>query len=160
MPASKLVSQLPVSDLRMPTSAVVGALCGGIVHRVRGGVDELHGGAGNNVRRRRVCYRAAMIAQEWRQVHGFQLQSQTMHELAIRLHGKQVDICGVFAAVFGCSPQRALRPTSYLEVALLPFLAWAAHSATQQRVWQGSEGFTQQFVGEHFRCSGGRHILS
>lgn len=121
MPAGKLVSQLPVSGLRLPTSAVVGALCGGIVHRVRGGVDELHGGAGDNVRRRRVCYRAAMIAQEWRQVHDFQLQSQTMHELAIRLHGKQVDICGVFAAVFGYSPQRALRPTSYLEVALLPF---------------------------------------
>ena len=119
MPASKLVSQLPVSGLRPPTSAVVGALCGSIVHRVRGGVDKLHGGAGNDVRRRGVCYRAAMIVQEWRQVHGF--QSQTMHELAIRLHGKQVDICGVFAAVFGCSPQRALRPTSYLEVALLPF---------------------------------------
>lgn len=52
-------------------------------------------------------------------MHGF--QSQAMHELAIRLHGKQADICGVFAAVFGCSPQRALRPTSYLEVAQLPF---------------------------------------
>jgi hypothetical protein len=60
-----------------------------------------------------------MIAEEWRQVHGF--QSQTMHELAIRVHGKQVDICGVFAAVFGCSPQRDRRPTSYLKVALLPF---------------------------------------
>jgi hypothetical protein len=119
MPASKLVSQLSVSGLTMPTSAVVGALCRGIVHRVRGGVDKLHGGAGDNVWQRGVCYRAAMIAQEWRQVHGFQLQ--TMHELAIRLHGKQVDICGVLTAVFGCSPQRALRPTSYLEVALLPF---------------------------------------
>jgi hypothetical protein len=86
MPASKLVSQLPVPGHRMPTSAVVGALCGGIVHRVRGSVDKLHGGAGYNVRRRGVCYRVAMIAQEWRQVHGF--QSQAMHELAIRLHGK------------------------------------------------------------------------
>lgn len=106
------------------------------------------------MQRREVCCKQqwtfGLIARERRRVHGFLFYVQAMHELVIRQRaGRQVDICGVLAQVFGCKPstrpsQPAFRHSSDT------LLDWAAHSATQQRGEQGSAGFTLQFVGSAF----------
>lgn len=80
-------------------------------------------------------------------MHGFLLHA--LRELAIRQTASRWAFAGsspkclaaALSEAFAASDQRHCSAT------LNALLDWADRSATQQRVWQGSEGFTLQFVG-------------